>query len=206
MKNQHVPFELLGDIRAWVNKNVSASLANDATAELKKVTKLIDDLSNMSLEVPEDLLKRREELEAMVNTPNEDKLMLQDLAEKLSSLANDIKKLMRKPGGGTKAPPKTLSVTLRDGRIICENKAVDTFIETLRYMGLDKCAEIEDVTHLGHPVVSTVRNKYINRKPGNIREIDGYFIETKTNTERKGKQLKDYAQRLGINIQVRHSD
>ena len=207
MKNQDIPFELLEDIRAWVNENVSASLASDAASELNKVAKIIDDLRNMSLEVPEALLTRREQLEAIVNMPNEDKQMLYDLADKLSSLAKDIKKLTRKPGGGgTKAPPKTLSVTLPDGRIICENKAVDTFIETLRYMGLDKCSEIKNVTHLGHPVVSTVPNQYINRKPGNIKEIDGYFVETKTNTDRKAKQLRDYAQTLGIDIQVHSTD
>ena len=207
MKNQHIPFELLEDIRAWVNKNAPTSFANDAKAELKKIVELIDGLRSVSLEIPEELLKKRQELEREVNTPNEDQLVLSDLAKKLSSLAKEIKgHIKRAPSHGIKAPSKTLKVTLPDGRIICEKKAVDTFIETLRHMGLDKCADIEEVRHLGHPVVSTVRNKYINRKPGNIREVDGYFIETKTNTSRKAKQIKDYARALGININVHYDD
>ena len=206
MKNQHIPFELLNDISKWVNKNASVSLADETGAELKKVNKIITDLRSISLEVPKDLLKRHHELEAKVSIPNEDKMMLYELADRLSLLSKEIKRRIENPGSGPKAPPKKLSVVLPDGRIICEKKAVDTFVETLRYMDLEKCAAIKDIIQLEHPVVSTVRNQYINRKKGSTKEIDGYFIEIHSSSDYKANLLRDYAQRLKIDIQVHCSD
>lgn len=198
MKDYHYPFDLLEKIRQWVSENISTQFDN-AMAEFRKISKIIDDLNNMSVEVPKELQRNREKLEAKIS---EDEMSLNDLLDKLYALANEIKYRAAKSGCITKSPPLILSVILPNGQTICEKKAVDTFIITLQYMGLEKCAAIKDVIQLGHPVVSKVRNQYINRHPGFIKEVEGYFIETKTSTDRKAEQLREYARKLGINIQV----
>lgn len=124
----------------------------------------------------------------------------------MSLLAKDIKRRLGQSRRGTKAPPKTLSVALPDGQTICEKKSVDTFIKTFRYMGLEKCVEIEDVICRGYPVASTTRNKNINRNQRNIKEVEGYFIGTNSSTDAKAKQLRAYAQKLGIDLQVEVTD
>jgi hypothetical protein len=153
----------------------------------------------MSVEIPEKLMRCRRDLE-------DDEQFLKHIAEQLTSLAKDIKYRIGRTSGGTKAPAKTLRVTLPDGRIICEHKAIDTFIETLRFMGLEKCACITAVRQLGYSVVSSRPNSYEGLKPGSIKEVDGYFIETKTSTDRKAEQLKQYAQVIGIKIKVESID
>jgi len=69
-------------------------------------------------------------------------------------------------------------------------------------MGLNRCSECEDITQLNHPVVANRPNKYYNRKPGKIKEVDGFFIETKSSTELKAKYIKSFADELGIILYV----
>jgi hypothetical protein len=202
MKNQHIPFELINDLKLWLRNNPLITRKDKEVIELKKITDVIGKLQEMSIEIPGDLLKKRDGLEVAVNTLNDDEKMLQALADELISISIDIKRRLGKSSVKIKSPPKKLRVTLPNGKIICEDKSVDTFIKTLQFMGLDRCAMINTVTQLGHPVVATKPNEYKDKQPGNIKKIDRYFIETKTNTDRKAEQLREYARELDIDIQV----
>jgi len=206
MINQHIPLELIAQLRTWVSNNVSQTGTDTNAVELRKLKKLIQNFREMSLKIPEDLQRKHDELESIVNTPNMEEQFLNELAEELSTLAKDIKRRIGGNPGGTRAPGKTLRVTLPDGRVICENKAIDTFIETLQFLGLGNCARIKSVIQLGHPVVATTPNNYDGFQPGSIKEVKGFYIETKTSTDRKAEQLREYAQALGINIKVESID
>lgn len=206
MKNKSVPLELIQQLRTWIHSNATRRETNTSAVDLRLVNETIHNLQKMSVEIPDELKRKRSELEIAVNTPSDDEQFLNDIAEQLSSLARDIKRRIGGTSGGAKAPAKILRVTLPDGRVICEHKAIDTFIETLRFMGLEKCARITVVRHLRYPVVSTIPNSYEGLRPGYIKEVDGYFIETKTSTDRKAEQLRQYAQELGIKIKVESID
>jgi hypothetical protein len=205
MKNQHLPFEHLEQIRDWVDSNYP--LSNNAHTETERryreATQAIATLRNMSMPVPNELVARAHELEEMLRVPDEETEIFNHLANELIALAkhNQSKQprsQYRQPGSKTKAPPKTLTVTLPDGQTICERKAIDTYVNALRYMDLDKCAKIEEVVQLGHPVVSRTRNERARA----VREIDGYYIETHSNTPRKAEILKQYADRLDVPVEI----
>lgn len=172
--------------------------------ELLKIIKTIKDLHELNCEPPRELLEKRKTLEDKLRNiiNNEDIQILSDLRERLNELVRELDHILRKPRASVKASPKRLRVQFDDGKVFDFPKAVDTFIETLRFMGLDKCAKIKTVIQLGYPVVAPKPNEYKDKKPGFIKEIDGYFLETKTSTDRKADQLREYARELDINIQV----
>ena len=204
MKDQHIPFELLENLKTWVNNNVSEPINNDnIRKELYEIKMAITTLKKRYYEIPEKVQRDHDELEAKVNSPSEEEQMLEDLAEKLDLLSKDIKQRIKKTGGsrkssGKKGPRKILTVILPDGGRICKSKAIDTFIETLRYLGLKKCASFTDIISQGHPVVST---RCDDDSP-TVKEVDGYFIERKTGNDQKARMLKKYAERLGVDIKV----
>ena len=200
MRNQHLPFELLEQIRFWVRKNIVNLTKGNEIEELKKIENLIAYYERRMLSNSDkffkDLLKKQHELESIISVPNEDKIVFLELAEELSSLSKYIQRQI-KPLGRTKAPSKRLRVILPDGEEICERKAVDTYIRVLQYMGLDRVAGVGIILQK-HPAVSTQRDV----RSGNQKFVDGFYVEVKTSTEYKAKLLQKYAEELGINIQI----
>jgi len=118
-----------------------------------------------------------------------------ELADDLISLGRKIKSLTT---GYSKNPNTLLEVRLPDGKVICDSKAVDTFIATLLYIGLDKCAQVNDIRLNGHPVVSQQRNP----NGRNLKKVAGYYIEVNTSTATKADLLMKYAKRLNLDIDV----
>ena len=204
MKDKHIPLELIQQLKRWISLNVSRPVPSSSAYELRQVDEIMKRYSALRMKVPVELQRKRDELQEIVSTPNEDESFLNKLSEELSSLAKDIRRRIGNSGAGTRAPAKRLRVRLPDGRYICEEKAVDTFIEVLTFMGLAKCAQITSVIQLGYPVVATRPNRNEDLQPGNIKEVGGYYIETKTSTDRKAEQLREYAEalRIGIHVEV----
>ncbi len=85
------------------------------------------------------------------------------------------------------------------GLVIEEYKATDTFIKILQYIGLEKISQIPELILDGQPLVSSQRN---DSAIGGIHEVDGFFINTHSNTKLKEKQIRRIAKILNINLQV----
>ena len=200
------PLETVRQLRAWVKESLSSlntvPLA-EAKARYREITKVIDQLKKLHIPIYEDIKSEKEALEELISTSDEKEKLI-SLAKELSSLARDINHQLRgmrsprAPGGG-KAPPKKLRVTFPDGTVIFENKAVETFVKSLQCIGLKRVSELKSIrSYGGHPIVSRKKNE----SAGHVREIDGYFIETKSSTEQKARHIQDIARALHIEISV----
>ncbi len=138
----------------------------------------------------------------MISTSDE-KEKLATLSQELSSLARDINRQLRgtrssRKVGGRIAPPKILRVTLPDGTVIFEKKAVDTFLKTLQYIGLERVLKLQSIISQGHPLVSTEKHESVKY----FRELDGYFIGVHSSTDAKARLIQRIARELHIKITV----
>jgi hypothetical protein len=203
MKNEHIPFELIEQIYQWVERNLSsANGEHDLQKKLAIIQQTINNLNKLSLEIPKDLSDQEKALKESLAAPNEDKQIMLEMTEKLQELIRYIKQKVSNKGNtgkkGPKAPPKTLCVTLPTGKTIINNTATMTFLETLKYMRLEKITDFSDIRLHGHPVVSRTKNS----NSFELKEVEGFFIEVNCNTTVKADILRRYSHKLGLNIQV----
>lgn len=96
----------------------------------------------------------------------------------------------RRRGENTK-----LLVNFSDGHSICEKSAADTFVDSLKYMGLKRILDLDP---------SDNRLQVVS--PGPLkgqgqREVDGLFVATRSSTKAKKECLDHIAKKLGIDIQ-----
>jgi len=203
------PLEIVYQLRVWVEKSLGnyssldAATLVEAKARYRTVIEIINGFEKLLILIPEDINLEKANLENILKVPSEEKGKLTVLAKELSSLAIDIKRQLRvmrspKTTEGKKAPPKGLQVTFPDEVVFCENTATKTFIRTLQHIGLKRVSELQSIRALGHPLVSTQKNE----SAGNVREIDGYYIETRSSTEAKAKYIRGIASNLNIDIIV----
>jgi len=206
------PDKSIEELKTWISDtlyllkreyNELSGIKSDQTAELKKINRAIVELKKLGLPIHEEVVKKKEYLEDQI-IPIKIKTTLIRILFDLQELINDTKaELNHFRGGSTVKPgkrsPQTLRVTLPDGEVICEEYAVWTMIKTLQFFGLDKVAELTEVQMFGHPLVSGSRN----RNAGELKEVDGFFIETHSNTHTKAKRLERISRLLGIdNVKI----
>ena len=200
--NNYDPLETANQLTTWVEESLSslntASLA-EAKARYHDIKKLITQHEELHIPISENIKTEKETLEASIGASEK----LTSLARELSSLAKHINSQLRNmPRPGTRrggiARPKKLRVEFADETVICENKAVDTFIRFLRHIGLERVSELQSIKSLGHPLVSTEKNNAARQ----ARETDGYFIETNSSTKQKAEYIRRVARQLHIQISV----
>ena len=206
MENENYdPMEMVYLLRTWVEKSLSSlTTVPVAEARYREVLKAIGQLNNLRIPIPEDLRSEKEMLEDIISVSN-DINKLKSLSKELSSLARQINhhlKGMQRPRTQTKdrASPTILRVTFSDDTVIFENKAVDTFVKSLRYIGLERVSELHTIISHGHPLVSTRKIDEPGRQGD--KEINGYFINTYSSTEQKATHLRSIARALYLKIQV----
>lgn len=98
-------------------------------------------------------------------------------------------------------PTKGLRVTFPDGTVIWHRAAIDTFIETLRRIGLDRIPRV-GIIHSGYNLVSKEMRPL---EPDRVwqHEVDGWYVYTVLNNKMKKDDLKrisDYYH-LGLMIE-----
>ncbi len=198
------PIETVHQLRAWVEESIPSSNAGslaEAKARNREITRVMDQLNKLDIPISEEIILEKRALEKLIGISDETKKLL-SLAKELSSLARDIRDGLRgqKEHGGSpgKAPAKKLRVTFPDGTVIFENKVVETFVKSIEYIGLDRVSKLQSIRKYGHPLVSTQRNE----KGMQVRELDGYFIETHSDTKQKARHIRDIARALRIAIEV----
>lgn len=97
----------------------------------------------------------------------------------------------------SKASKTRLHVTFPDGAVIEEYYAADTFALALRHIGLPRVEALR-LNESGIPLVGTVRSEQYGQ-----RRIDGRYICTHSNTQKKKDTLEKIAKRLNVGIIVK---
>ncbi len=201
------PLETLEQLRAWVEKSFPS--LKDGTVRMTAAKKrhrtvmgIIDQLDRLQIPISEDIVSERESLEELIAASNE-REVLTFLAKELSSLAKDINRQLRGERSSTtnrggRGPAKKLWVSFSDGTVICENKAIDTFVKSVQYMGFSRIAKLQTIRASGHPIVSLTPNE-LSR---GFRELDGYFVETHMSTKNKARYIQRIADALRIDVSV----
>jgi hypothetical protein len=92
-----------------------------------------------------------------------------------------------------------LKVTLPNGEIIKELKAIDTFVKTIQHFGIDKVRQIN--VKSGLPFIS---NQQVNNGVKNvyIKVTDDCYIDSNHGTPQKKKLLEKIARQLEEQVKV----
>lgn len=94
------------------------------------------------------------------------------------------------------------SVSFPDGTIICEDKAVDTFIKALQMIGLKRIAsDGQCPIHSGYSLVG-IRENNIDSSTQHF--VDGYFIYTKLSNDTKKADLNTLSDHYGLGMKIRN--
>lgn len=96
---------------------------------------------------------------------------------------------------GTKGPRTNLRVVL-DGKTFENEKAVTTFTEVMKHIGLERVRSL-GLIWCKKPLVDTEKSEKYSQK-----YEDGYYVNVNSSTEQKQKQLYEIAERLGLEIIV----
>ena len=96
---------------------------------------------------------------------------------------------------------KGMKVTFPDGNVIWHRAAIDTFVETLREIGLERIPQV-GIMHSGYNLVGKVKRPVV---PGRIwqHECDGWYVYSNmTNADKVAdlKRISDYYY-LGLKIE-----
>jgi hypothetical protein len=211
--NIEEPLELIRMLKEWINENASFLQLNDQT-ELKERYKIVLEISagydKLGMLTPDSIEEERQSLEEALDAPARAQSFLQNLSAELTGLNNQINEVYKnlrssstapvrtREPGERKAPPLKLRVTFEDGTVFFEQTATETFVQSLEYIGLESIAQQTEIVQKGHSIVM----KHFDSLLHGIREHKGYYIQTHSGTEMKGKHLERLAQKFGLKIFV----
>ena len=177
-----------------------------ATARLREIEKIVHQLESLNFRIPEDIKSEKMALEEFIKIPIKDlsrqRSELVSLAKNLSSLARYINNRLRdmrtqrtiKAGGTLR---KKLRVEFPDGTVVFEENSTRTFIEAIRFVGLKRVSRLPILSR-GHRLVSATRPP----SGSGAKEVDGYFIQTKSPTSQKARWLRKIADNVGVRINI----
>ena len=97
-------------------------------------------------------------------------------------------------------PTKGLRVTFPDGTVIWHKAAINTFVETLRRIGLDRIPEV-GIEHGGYNLVSKDKRPTV---PGRVwqHEADGWYIYSNISNETKADDLKRISDYYKLKLKI----
>lgn len=90
------------------------------------------------------------------------------------------------------------TVYFSDNKIIHQNTAIQTMIEALRYMGLERASQFTDETFKGYPFIGK------KRRPGGRwqKNVDGWWVYINMSNERKISCLQGISKMLNIPLEI----
>lgn len=98
-------------------------------------------------------------------------------------------------------PTKGLRVTFPDGTVIWHKAAINTFVDALRKIGLDRIPQV-GIEHGGYNLVSKDKRPVV---PGRVwqHEVDGWYVYSNISNETKLDDLKKISEfyNLGLNVE-----
>ncbi|MGN0223760.1 MAG: hypothetical protein ACI4AM_07015 [Muribaculaceae bacterium] len=98
------------------------------------------------------------------------------------------------------------TVHFGDGKVVSEKTAKQTWIQALRYMGLERVSRYEGAV-VGFPMVGKIKRDNSQKSRGELQTlVDGWWIYTCLNNEQKIEHLKRIAAFLRIPLEIRRHD
>ena len=177
-----------------------------ARARLQEIEKVVRQLESLIFPTPEEVKSEKMALEEYlripIKNPSREKSELVSLAKNLSSLAQYINHRLRdmrtsKMTRAGRAPRKKLRVEFPDGTVVFEENATRTFVEAIRFIGLKRVSRLP-ISSRGHRLVSATHPP----SGSGAKEVDGYFIQTKSPTKQKASWLRKIAENIGLRIDI----
>lgn len=97
-------------------------------------------------------------------------------------------------------PTKGLRVTFPDGTVIWHKAAINTFVDALRKIGLDRIPQV-GIEHGGYNLVSKDKRPVV---PGRVwqHEVDGWYIYSNISNDTKVDDLKRISEYYNLNLAV----
>ena len=205
--------EVVNQLRIWIeerflslhNASSDREEKNEVMARYRKLTSIIQQLEGLRIPMPEDVEAEKLALEEFLHTTNEEENKLVFLSSELSSLAKDINYRLRglrsqTTRRGKRTISKRLRVQFSDGTIIDEPISTNTFVNSIRRMGLQRVSELP-IKKDGVPLVST-QEPESSREARKFQKIEEYFINTYSSTNTKVRYIQRIAEALRIDISV----
>lgn len=94
---------------------------------------------------------------------------------------------------------KGLRVTFPDGTVICNSRAIDTFVNTIKKIGFEKVANI-NIKRAGHNLVS--KEKCTTKSYNCQVECDGWYIWSCLSNEDKNWHLETISNYYQLNLKI----
>lgn len=189
--------EMVNQLRTWIEERFQSLHAdssdgqerNEAMARYRKLISVVHQLEGLGKAIPEDVESEKTALEEFLHIPKEEESELVSLSRELSSLAKEINYRLRgmrsqKSSTGKKAPTKRLRVEFPDGTIINDAKSIDTFVDSIRHIGLQRVSELP-IKKDGLPLV--VNQEPESPRAWKFRKIERILYQHTLRHERQGK-------------------
>lgn len=97
-------------------------------------------------------------------------------------------------------PTKGLRVTFPDGTVIWHKAAINTFVDALRKIGLDRIPQV-GIEHGGYNLVSKDKRPVV---PGRVwqHEVEGWYVYSNISNDTKADDLKRISEFFNLGIKV----
>lgn len=102
----------------------------------------------------------------------------------------------RRINAGSKSSKTALLVRYPDGRVIAEERAVDTLVAVLKHAGLNRVSQLPVIVNGERLVAQTPSVKY------NEAHIAPFYIKTHSSTAQKKRQIEEVSNALGLGLRV----
>lgn len=206
--------EMISQLRTFVEKRFRAlntarseeARKYAARARLREIEKVIHQLENLNFPIPGEIGSEKKALEEFlripISDPTRERNELVSLAKNLASLEQQINHRLRHMGTRKttkvgRAPRGKLRVEFPDGTVVFEENSTRTFVEAIRFIGLKRVSRLPILSR-GHRLVSATRPP----SGSGAKEVDGYFIQTKSPTKQKASCLRKIADNAGVRINI----
>lgn len=97
-------------------------------------------------------------------------------------------------------PTKGLKVTFADDTVIWHKAAINTFVEALRKIGLERIPQV-GIEHGGYNLVSKDKRPTV---PGRVwqHEVDGWYVYSNISNDTKADDLKRISEFFKLNLKI----
>ena len=151
---------------------------------------LLQHLIQQEIEHQADLLQRIEEMKGRL----QEHLNPPDEPLPLTEITGGPAPIGQLPAGAARRQNYPLAVTMPDGKRICHSEAIDTLIEVIEELGIEKVRTHGIMSH-GIPLVAI--NNYDGKKQS---PVERYYIAGNSSTDTKAEQIKAIACCLGVKL------
>lgn len=102
----------------------------------------------------------------------------------------------RKINAGSRSSRTALLVRFPDGKVIAEEKAVDTLVAVVKHAGLSRVSQLDVIVNGERLVSRTPSMKY------NEAHVAPYYIKTHSSTAQKKRHIEEVSEALGLGLRV----